>query len=167
MTFHPIKGYNSYCGPATLATLLGITTDEAAARIRKISPARYMVKGTHTHEMLKVLKDAGWQAIKIPPFAKRCQALADASSHYTDGMYLCVLTTHFLVLSKKMSCWVYVDNHQKTPAHLYTQKFYKTKRIKDLYYLVPPPEGFVPTPDRSEEGPESLKELFRLPRRTK
>jgi hypothetical protein len=70
-TFHPITGYNKWCGPAALATILGITTDEAAKRIRGISPHRYMVKASTTGELLTVSRMPGGRPSRFHPSVDR------------------------------------------------------------------------------------------------
>jgi hypothetical protein len=156
-TFHPITGYNKWCGPAALATILGITTDEAAKRIRGISPHRYMVKASTTGELLTVLKDAGWQTVKIPPFCRSVKMLLKERKHFQDGMYLLSETGHFRVLKKTAVCWIFVDNQKKEP----TRFLGNSRRIVKLHYLVPPTPIAVQI-NFPEEGPAELKELFRV-----
>lgn len=156
-TFHEVKGYNKYCGPTALATLLGITTDEAAKRIRSNSPWRRMVKSCSTSEILKVLRQAGWQVVKIPPFVKTSVTLRQQHKHYSLGMYLLTETTHFRVLKRTLSWWEYVCSLQKTPA-----RFIGTRaRITSLHFLVPPTPIAVKI-EFTEEGPPELKELMRI-----
>lgn len=140
MKFHPVIGYNSWCGPAALAIVLGLTTDEAARRIREKSGQK-MVKSSKPTHILSVLKDAGWKVIHMPPYIKSIKNLPRESKHYSSGMYLCATSTHFLVLAKKESfggsTWTFADNCYKTPTPF--AKTNQTKRIEHLWYLVPPP----------------------------
>lgn len=53
-----VVGKNRYCGPTALATILGVTTDEAAFLIRKHSGQK-AVKGAKTHHLVAVLREAG------------------------------------------------------------------------------------------------------------
>lgn len=155
--FNNVKGYNTYCGPTALATLLGITTDEAAKRIRSNSPRRKMVKACHTSEVLKVLRQAGWQVVKIPPFVKTTTLLRQSHKHYSLGVYLLTETTHFRVLKRTLSGWVFVCSKQKIPAHFQGSR----TRISSLHFLVPPTPIAVQI-NFPEEGPAELKELLRV-----
>jgi hypothetical protein len=155
--FHEVKGYNRYCGPTALATLLGITTDEAAKRIRQNSPRRKMVKSCHVSEVLKVLRQAGWQVVKMPPYVRTTTTLRQAHKHYSLGMYLLTETTHFRVLKRTLSGWLYVCSKQKTPAGFFGNR----TRISSLHFLVPPTPIAVQI-NFPEEGPAELEELFRV-----
>jgi hypothetical protein len=136
--FHEVKGYNRYCGPTALATLLGITTDEAAKRIRQNSPRRKMVKSCHVSEVLKVLRQAGWQVVKMPPYVRTTTTLRQAHKRTLSG-------------------WLYVCSKQKTPAGFFGNR----TRISSLHFLVPPTPIAVQI-NFPEEGPAELEELFRV-----
>lgn len=132
--FYPIKGYNTYCGPAALATLLNITTDEAARRIRSYS-GQSVVRGSSTSSLCDVLSKAGWQIVKMPPFARTTKVLAREGLAYSAGVYLLVETGHFRVLRRRAGGeWTYVDNSCKTESPYRGN----AKRITRLFYLVPP-----------------------------
>lgn len=57
-TLFEVTGKNRYCGPTALATILGVTTDEAAFLIRKHSGQK-AVKGAKTHHLVAVLREVG------------------------------------------------------------------------------------------------------------
>lgn len=58
---NPIQGKNRYCGPAALATILGVTTDHAARVIRGFSNERW-VKGVTVDHMAMAMAQLGVQA---------------------------------------------------------------------------------------------------------
>lgn len=55
---HEVTGSNRYCGPTAIATILGISTDHAAALARARNGLR-AVKGLSTYMLAGVLRDAG------------------------------------------------------------------------------------------------------------
>lgn len=55
---HEVTGKNRYCGPTAIATILGISTDHAAALVRQRNGLR-AVKGMPTYMLAGVLRDAG------------------------------------------------------------------------------------------------------------
>lgn len=57
---------NGFCGPMTLAAILGCTTAEAAERIRTATNQTRAIKGTHTWEMEHTLAAAGCPMVKQP-----------------------------------------------------------------------------------------------------
>jgi hypothetical protein len=52
---HQIQGTNRYCGPAAIALLTGVTTDDAARVARRVSGRRY-IKGMHNRDMVASLR---------------------------------------------------------------------------------------------------------------
>lgn len=55
---HEVTGKNRYCGPTAIATVLGISTDHAAAMIRQQS-GQVAVKSTSRHHLAQALRSAG------------------------------------------------------------------------------------------------------------
>lgn len=61
MKLHSIKGKNSYCGPAAIAALTGVTTDDAARELRAVS-GRRAIKWCYTSELVAALERLGYRA---------------------------------------------------------------------------------------------------------
>lgn len=57
-SLHPIKGRNGYCGPAAMASVLGISTDDASATIRRVCGLR-KVAGLTTQQLVQTLTHLG------------------------------------------------------------------------------------------------------------
>lgn len=57
-TLHPIKGRNGYCGPAAMASVLGISTDDASATIRRVCGLQ-KVAGLTTQQLVQALTHLG------------------------------------------------------------------------------------------------------------
>lgn len=94
MKLHDITGKNRYCGPAVIAALTGITTDEAADAIRHHSGQR-SVRGAFTIYVLRALRDFGIESSKIDGArgltlakwsevarGRRCTFLVVAGNHF-------------------------------------------------------------------------------------
>lgn len=142
ITLHPPTGYNTYCGPTVVSVLLGITTDEAAKRIRERYPEMQMVKRLEVSRLLSILHAAGWRTVHIPPFAKSVETLIRSWSEYEPGVYLLNVTGHFITvqLNAGSAIWWAIDNQQKTLKGLSAHKRYLNRRIRNMYYLLPPNE---------------------------
>ena len=56
--FHPIKGRNRYCGPAAMATILGVTTDHAARVLRGLTGERW-IKGVSVQHLTAAMEQLG------------------------------------------------------------------------------------------------------------
>lgn len=157
-TLHPIRGYNTYCGPAVLAAILGITTDEAAKRVREVNPRKQKVKGVSNYDILTVLERAGWRLVRIPPFTRSVKSLIRDWRHYSTGMYLINITDHYIVARRKDTLysidqrWDFVDNHYKTPKSLAAVHQWTTKRIQKMWYLVPPEAGSLPAARTAQQA---------------
>lgn len=63
MKLHPIKdgpNKNTWCGPTAMSIALGITTDEAAATIRRVGRKR-KVMGVYTHDLERAIEAHGFK----------------------------------------------------------------------------------------------------------
>jgi len=101
----PIVGKNSYCGPAAIATIAGVTTDDAASIIRRRRLLRNgyatPVRGTYTSEVVHALDVLGfdcdlYQRINRggrPTLAKWLRERKDRTA-----TYLVEVTGHWLVV---------------------------------------------------------------------
>lgn len=159
MIHSPAKGYNKSCGPTALALLLGITTDEAARRIRTYT-GKKMARGTAVSTMLVVLERAGFKLIKVPTIGAGLGNLNTKHRHYSTGFYFAWITHHYVVLERKAINWTIVDNQKKTPVPLHQHKRYLKTRIKQLWYLVPPALPVQWTDFNTSEEPSELKQLL-------
>jgi hypothetical protein len=144
MVFHEIEGYNSYCGPGVLATLLGITTDEAARQIREITGQRRVI-GTPRVAVFSILRNYGWKWFPIKHNLRTFGRLIEDAGEFDPGVYLVTTTTHYLVVQKVTrlpsplwSGWFVVDNHVGKPTEIeYHTKFHEEK-IEFMERLVKP-----------------------------
>jgi hypothetical protein len=65
MTLKPVnKNGNRYCGPAVISSLTGMTTDDAAATIRRVTNVR-AVRGVAIWQMRRVLDELGYIALPV------------------------------------------------------------------------------------------------------
>lgn len=110
----PIAGqkHNRYCGPAALAALTGISTGEAAARIRDYS-GKHAVRGTAQRHMVSVLLDFGITVTATETYypAKRMTLRHWIETHYTGGRCLISAGNHYWAIDNGF----YVDSIYQTP----------------------------------------------------
>ena len=111
VSHHPIKGRNRYCGPAAMATILGVTTDHAARVLRGLTGERW-IKGVSVQHLTAAMEQLGvrvrytrvdaayesladWLRCNLPLFQASHLILqfgVNGDSHYgtiSGGMYQC------------------------------------------------------------------------------
>ena len=103
---HPAIGSNRFCGPAALASLLGISTDEAAQQLRGVSGKR-AIYGVRERYMLLVLDQQG--LARPVPLTRRVRVI-DWIEGESDGDYLVVVGNHYLTVAKDVGVCVVCDN---------------------------------------------------------
>lgn len=137
----PAVGRNRYCGPGALAILLGIDTDNAAARLRAITGQR-AIYGAHTVDMVQALRGAkegvtveGVAAAGLVIGSTRKPTLAQLAACLDPGVYLVNITGHFVVLRKTADGVDVADNHTVYPMPL--AKFRRLRsRVKSAWKVV-------------------------------
>jgi hypothetical protein len=88
---------NTYCGPFALAYVCGITTDEAAERIRAISGQR-VVKGVYGHVLAAALRRHSKVIGEVKNPGMRLHTWAKVRQKWRDAETWVVCTTgHFLI----------------------------------------------------------------------
>lgn len=151
MVFHELKGYNTYCGPGVLALLLGITTDEAAKRIRYYSGQK-RVTLSYSHDYLRVLRDEGWSFRKVQQYGPRkLSYLLDNSGEFDPGVYMITVhedgeqTGHVIAVQKvlrlptpRWSGWYFADNAVPQPTELELYPRISINNIRQMWRLARP-----------------------------
>lgn len=143
---HAVKGTNTYCGPAALASLLGITTDEAALRILALRNNRQPVKAAYVSELLKVINASGTHRVvevamatdsgRYPflPGLKRQTLVYWMVTERTPGRYLAYVSGHFVTAD--VASQTLCDNNSHGPVYV-RKHSHKRQFIKKLYRIVP------------------------------
>lgn len=114
-----VHGVNSYCGPAVISAITGLSTDAAAAEINKVrgKPYWFEVKGAYLPELKQALKNLNHKTEDIPYFAGS-SVFQVLTSIKKDGYYIALLgpsQPHFVLLEKRASERWITDNRIKTP----------------------------------------------------
>lgn len=105
---HAVTGKNRYCGPTAMATVLGITTDHAAAVARHVS-GRPSIKGLSTHHLKLALEKLGCYVIRAA-FSKGteptvAQWLKSYSHTFKDEHVILVHGNHYgTLLGRRYLC---------------------------------------------------------------
>lgn len=107
-------GHNKYCAPAVLSILTGKSTDECAAVISKIN-GKYKITGVMIHDLLLAAKQMGFDTEII--FGSNNISLYRllVSIASRDGIYITMVTGHFVVIEVKDKKIYFCDNHTKEP----------------------------------------------------
>ena len=118
-----ITGNNVYCGPAVVAALLGVTTDEAS----KLLKGHEGVKGTWYREVVPCLERHGKRLVPVHLEAKKT-VLRFAQSADPNAVYLIGTRNHWLVVH----CGTVWDNHAPRPVKPEEYKL-KSLKVKDIW----------------------------------
>jgi hypothetical protein len=106
---HDVTGKNRYCGPTAMATILGITTDQAAALIRAQSGQR-AVRSTFTVHLMAAMRAAGCKLtlVRAPHGTKQRDTLASWLRTRKLPSDMHVIVTHGnhygVILGKRYLC---------------------------------------------------------------
>ncbi len=115
----PIRGRNTFCGPAALATITGLTTDEIARRVR-ILTGRRSIKGMYDPEMVRIASHCGlrlksfhqWSRAKLPTLSQWLRV-----TQPQDGVWIIRATSHFFVIRVEFGqITEWIDNHSNRPV---------------------------------------------------
>lgn len=110
-TLNPVKqGTNTYCGPAVLASLAGITTDEAEKLINQLRNKTTPVKGVYLHEIRAILQRLGYSCTPVKAGNSLFMFLTTAK----EGKYLIQVPSHFVLVEVTADGKRYfLDNHTR------------------------------------------------------
>lgn len=102
---HEVTGKNRFCGPTAIATVLGISTDHAAALARDRNGLR-AVKGLPTYMLAGVLRDAGCSVTHVGVSDAPTMAAWLARNDREPGAhYIVVFRNHFgVILGRQYLC---------------------------------------------------------------
>jgi len=118
MTLTNVIGNNKYCGPAVVAAIAGITTDEAERCFKTIRGRYTSVTGVRTSEIVLVLELLGY---KVSDISKTTDGKTIfnvlISGNLSDGVYIFAVKAHVVILQKESSNWFFLDNHTKRPIN--------------------------------------------------
>lgn len=111
-----VKGNNRFCGPAAVASLTGLTTDEASRLIRRFS-GKSRTMGVRSLHMIQALRSTG---IKVG--ARRTVFGAPTLKQWTStiepGCYLVTVTNHYMVVRVTKTTIQVVDSFNKEPTRI-------------------------------------------------
>jgi hypothetical protein len=123
-------GNNSFCGPAVISSLVGVSTDRAVEITHQIRGNTRKVVGMYTSEVCEVLKRLGFNTVYLTHLNK-CGSVFYLMSVLDVGQYIVMVPGHFICIEvaddgKRYIC----DNHTKTPLNVSCQGNQAVKVIK-------------------------------------
>jgi len=118
-TLHPAIGKNRYCGPAAMACLLGITTDEAARTLRVVTGKR-AIYGVRPADLRFAILRHGLGLVELPTATHRSMrdVLTEKASAGYSGVYLLFVTGHYVVARVEGGSVEVCDNRSVYPLPL-------------------------------------------------
>lgn len=129
MKLTAIQGKNSYCGPAAIAAIVGISTDAAAKAIRETGYKRKSVRRLHPEELEWALAKLGYAVhyqqmspSDTPTLAKWIRDREDRAA-----VNIVYVTGHYAVVSGNK----YIDNHTKEAVWI-SKAPGRRKRVKGV-----------------------------------
>jgi len=107
-----IKGINQFCGPAVLAAITGLSTDECAVAISSVTGQKE-IKGVYPKDLIKTLENLRCEVKEIEIHARTLFGVINNLSG-TEGFYIIVVPKHYVAIEVNKSGQVYlIDNHTK------------------------------------------------------
>lgn len=115
-------GNNTYCGPAVLSMVFHISTDDAAAHVRKITGKRFVKWMNHSHmaQALSANTIGDGKSYVVSPSRPTLKKVSD--EHFKpSGYYVVLITGHFILVHNGI---VYDNNyyHGDKVSTLYRRK---------------------------------------------
>lgn len=105
-------GQNKFCGPAVLSILTGKSTDECARVISRIN-GQYNVTGVVINDLLRALDKLGFDQKNIEASGSLYRVLTSIVKN--DGMYVVMVTGHYVCIEVQDKKIYFCDNHTKEP----------------------------------------------------
>jgi hypothetical protein len=127
----PIRGKNTWCGPAAMSAITGFDTDYCANELTRIT-GREVIKGVWPSELCKALFRMGYHPIRMPDGDKPptlSQWLRQPRDR--EDVYLVFITRHYIVVRG----WEIIDNHTKVPVW-HSKYHYQRKRVVATWKVV-------------------------------
>lgn len=112
-----IKGMNIYCGPAVLAAITGLSTNECAVAISRVT-GRSEIKAVEMTQLIKTLNNLRCDAEKLEPLFSGNTTLFRVLTdiHSSPGFYIIGLPKHVVAIEVSSDEKIYfIDNHTKEP----------------------------------------------------
>lgn len=121
MKLQPVnQASNTYCGPAVLSSITGISTDEAANlinQIRKVSPST-SVRGVWPLELDEAFRRLGYKVQEMD-FPRKTSIYSTMFYITKPGIYLFYIPHHVISIEITEDNKRYIiDNHTKKPLNL-------------------------------------------------
>lgn len=113
-----VLGENKYCGPSALATICGITTDEAEKVIQSVLGNSKPVKGLWESDLKDAFRFFGYHTMKVNLPAGMSLFSAMFRMGNNIGTYVFNIPHHYVVIEITANDRFICDNHTKSPLNL-------------------------------------------------
>lgn len=107
-------GKNLFCGPSAVSAIAGITTDEAASILSRITGKR-KITGVYLDELKKAFEFLGYKVQDQNLSARTVYGCLFGLR--TDGYYVFMVPRHFIAIEVNGSHKYICDNHSKNPIN--------------------------------------------------
>lgn len=132
-----ISGMNEYCGPAVLAAITGLSTDECASAISRVT-GKKEIKAVDMPSLVKTLKNLRCNVEQLEPLFSGNTTLFRVLTdiHSSPGFYIIGLPKHVIAIEVSSEGKIYfIDNHTKEsiPANSSARMM---QRVDSIYKIV-------------------------------
>lgn len=114
-SLHEIQGLNKFCGPAVIATMTGLSTDECAIAIQSISGKRE-IKAVEVRHLVKAFEKLRFKVEEQKIFSYTLFGVLNELAE-KDGLFFVLLPNHFVAIEVKENKVYLCDNHSKSPIN--------------------------------------------------
>lgn len=105
-------GMNKFCGPAVLSILTGKSTDDCAKVISSIN-GHYTIRGVELKDLIKAAERMGFETKPVTNVYETSLFRTLTSLVNNDGLYIVMITGHFICIEVKDRHIFFCDNHTK------------------------------------------------------
>lgn len=114
-SLNEIHGLNKYCGPAVIAALTGLPTEECAAAIQFITGQKSDIKAVHMNHLIATFKKLRFDVENFRTLSCTLYGTLSELAVNEDAKYI-IMVPHHVVAIEVIAGFVYfIDNHTKIP----------------------------------------------------
>lgn len=133
-SLNEIKGINKYCGPAVLAAMTGLSTDECAAAIQSVTGQKSDIKAIQMYHLITTFNRLRFDMKEIKTFSSTLYGTLSELSVENDARYIIAVPHHVIAIEVVKGYVYFIDNHTKVPIDA-RGSARLTQRVEQVYKI--------------------------------
>lgn len=133
-SLNEIKGINKYCGPAVLAAMTGLSTDECAAAIQSVTGQKSDIKAIQMYHLITTFNRLRFDMKEIKTFSSTLYGTLSELSVENDTKYIIAVPHHVVAIEVIKGYVYFIDNHTKVPIDA-RGSARLTQRVEQVYKI--------------------------------